>query len=180
MEEFRPDKPLWETHLFKYPTSPTVAGTMILKLHHSLGDGYSLMGVVLSCLHTASDPNVPLTFPSRRQRRFNNGVVKSLTGIVSAVCRTASDLGWSVFKGIDEKTPIRSGREGLQFMPMNTFTVSFSLNDIKKIKTKLQVVSFVMKNTYILKLRKKKSCLHVCSIHQPQLNVEKIHKMISS
>ncbi|KAA0031532.1 O-acyltransferase WSD1-like [Cucumis melo var. makuwa] len=139
MEEFRPDKPLWETHLFKYPTSPTVAGTMILKLHHSLGDGYSLMGVVLSCLHTASDPNVPLTFPSRRQRRFNNGVVKSLTGIVSAVCRTASDLGWSVFKGIDEKTPIRSGREGLQFMPMNTFTVSFSLNDIKKIKTKLQV-----------------------------------------
>lgn len=60
MEEFRPDKPLWEAHLFKYPTSPTVAGTMVLKVHHSLGDGYSLMGVVLSCLHTASD----LTFLS--------------------------------------------------------------------------------------------------------------------
>lgn len=145
MEEFRPDKPLWEAHLFRYPTSAAAAGTMILKLHHSLGDGYSLMGVVLSCLHTASDSNIPLTFPSRRRRPIHDGVLKSLSRVASAVCRTASDLGQSVLKGGDEETPIRSGREGVESMPMTTFTMSFSLDDIKKIKTKLDVVSFVFR-----------------------------------
>ncbi|KAJ1389769.1 O-acyltransferase, WSD1, N-terminal [Sesbania bispinosa] len=50
------DKPLWEIHVIKYPTS-NAAGTLIFKLHHALGDGYSLIGALLSCLQRADDPS---------------------------------------------------------------------------------------------------------------------------
>ncbi|KAJ1397528.1 O-acyltransferase, WSD1, N-terminal [Sesbania bispinosa] len=61
MERTPQDKPLWEIHVIKYPTS-NAAGTLIFKLHHALGDGYSLMGALLSCLRRADDPSLPLTF----------------------------------------------------------------------------------------------------------------------
>jgi hypothetical protein len=50
---FPQSKPLFEIHIFKYPTS-NAAGNIIFKLHHSLGDDYSLMGALLSCLRTKS------------------------------------------------------------------------------------------------------------------------------
>ncbi|GAB4824999.1 hypothetical protein Ancab_007872 [Ancistrocladus abbreviatus] len=49
MEQLPQDKPLWEFHIVKYPTS-NAAGHGIFKIHHALGDGYSLMGAFLSCL----------------------------------------------------------------------------------------------------------------------------------
>ena len=53
-------QPLWEIHLIKYPTS-NAAGTIIFKIHHAIGDGYSLMGALLSCLQRADNPSLPLT-----------------------------------------------------------------------------------------------------------------------
>ncbi|XP_006582315.2 O-acyltransferase WSD1 isoform X2 [Glycine max] len=54
------NKPLWEIHIINYPTS-NAAGTLIFKLHHALGDGYSLMGALLSCL----------------QRNFGSSLIKT-------------------------------------------------------------------------------------------------------
>ncbi|KAG5020894.1 hypothetical protein JHK82_016807 [Glycine max] len=65
MERTPQDKPLWEIHVIKYPTS-NAAGTLIFKLHHALGDGYSLVGALLSFLQRADDPSLPLLFPSRK------------------------------------------------------------------------------------------------------------------
>ncbi|KAK7826626.1 o-acyltransferase wsd1 [Quercus suber] len=65
MEHFSQNKPLWEIHIVKYPTS-NAAGTIIFKLHHALGDGYSLMGALFSCLQRADNPFLPLTFPSHQ------------------------------------------------------------------------------------------------------------------
>ncbi|EPS63572.1 hypothetical protein M569_11213 [Genlisea aurea] len=59
------DRPLWEIHVVKYPTK-VAAGNLVFKIHHSLGDGYSLMGALLSCLQRLDDPLMPLTFPSRK------------------------------------------------------------------------------------------------------------------
>ncbi|XP_031255338.1 O-acyltransferase WSD1-like [Pistacia vera] len=58
MEEFAKSRPLWEIHIFKYPTT-TAPGVLIFKLHHSLGDGFSLMRALLSCLQRADDPSLP-------------------------------------------------------------------------------------------------------------------------
>jgi hypothetical protein len=43
MDQFPQNKPLWEVHIIQYPTT-NAAGNLIFKFHHSLGDGYTLMG----------------------------------------------------------------------------------------------------------------------------------------
>ena len=62
-KRFPQDKPLWEVHVIKYPNS-NAAGNLIFKLHHALGDEYSLVGF-LSCLQRYINPSLSLTFPSR-------------------------------------------------------------------------------------------------------------------
>ncbi|GLU06413.1 hypothetical protein SLE2022_234520 [Rubroshorea leprosula] len=61
MEQLPQNRPLWEIHIIKYPTRHA-AGNLVFELHHALGDGFSLMGAVLSCLQRADDPSRPLTF----------------------------------------------------------------------------------------------------------------------
>uniref|UniRef100_A0A2N9FDD5 Uncharacterized protein n=1 Tax=Fagus sylvatica TaxID=28930 RepID=A0A2N9FDD5_FAGSY len=112
MDRFPQHKPLWEVHIVKYPTS-NAAGNVIFKLHHALGDGYSLMGSLLSCLQRADNPSLPLTFPSHQSSKPKNGREK------------------------DDRTPIRSGNEGLEYRPIVISTMIFSLDRIKHIKTKL-------------------------------------------
>ena len=148
LERFPQDKPMWEVHIVKYPTS-NAAGNVIFKLHHALGDGYSLMGALLSCLQRADNPSLPLTFPSLRSSKLNKNQEKSLfcrvPQFLSSVFNTIYDVSWSILKSSlleDDKTPIRSGNEGTEFHPTAITTLTFSLDEIKLIKTKLGVVRF--------------------------------------
>ncbi|KAL1555606.1 wax ester synthase/diacylglycerol acyltransferase 4-like [Salvia divinorum] len=133
--------PLWEIHIVKYPTK-NAAGNAIFKLHHSLGDGYSLMGALLSCLQRADDPSMPLTFPSAgtriRRKKFLQRIPRFFTGLV----HTAHDFGWGLFKSTlikDDKSPIRSGVDGVEFRPIVTTTTMFYIDQLKQIKSKLNV-----------------------------------------
>lgn len=144
MDPLPQDRPLWEVHIIKYPTSKA-AGHTIFKLHHALGDGYSLMGALLSCVQRADNPSLPLTFPSTRSSsevKSNNttGVISWLPRTLSAIFKGASDFGWSFLKSTcnaDDKTPIRSGSKSLGFHPNKISTVELSLDQIKLIKAKL-------------------------------------------
>ncbi|KAA8526362.1 hypothetical protein F0562_008435 [Nyssa sinensis] len=73
VDQLPQSRPLWEVHLIKYPTSDA-AGSIIFKLHHALGDGFSLMGALLSCLQRADNPSLPLTFPSHDPTPIRSGV----------------------------------------------------------------------------------------------------------
>ncbi|KAL1819769.1 hypothetical protein ACET3Z_014638 [Daucus carota] len=84
MEELPASLPLWQIHKFKYPTSSGVQGSVIFKLHHSLGDGYSLMGALLSCLQRADNPSLPLTFPSRQSSSKTNAKNSNVSFIRAA------------------------------------------------------------------------------------------------
>ncbi|XP_058730388.1 wax ester synthase/diacylglycerol acyltransferase 4-like [Vicia villosa] len=134
------DKPLWEIHIINYPTK-NATSTIIFKLHHALGDGYSLMAALLSCLQRADDPSLPLTFPSRPQfdsKYTKKSLFKSLYQIFSSV----SDFGSSIIKTRmipDDITPIRSGYEGIDSQPVILSNISFSLDQIKQIKSNLGV-----------------------------------------
>lgn len=146
MEAFAKSRPLWEIHIFKYPTT-TAAGVLIFKLHHSLGDGFSLMGALLSCLQRADDPSLPLTFPSVRLLSNNTSLMKILPKIFSVVFNTVSDFCWSVRKSTvleDDKTPIRSGDDGVEFRPISMATMGFSLDHIKQIKANLGAVLLII------------------------------------
>ncbi|CAL2247480.1 unnamed protein product [Prunus armeniaca] len=135
-ERFPQGKPLWEVHIINYPTS-NAAGNIIFKFHHALGDGYSLMGALISSLQRADDPSLPLNFPSRQrsESKRENFVTKTF----SAVCNTISDF-WSASLKImkeDDLTPIKSGNDAIEFRPSTVSTMTFSLDQIKSIKNKL-------------------------------------------
>ncbi|XP_027909849.1 O-acyltransferase WSD1-like isoform X1 [Vigna unguiculata] len=146
MERTAQDKPLWEIHVIKYPTS-TCAGTLIFKLHHALGDGYSLMGALLSSLQRADDPSLPLSFPSRKSSSSSSsssekGFFRWFSSTVFSFFNSISDFGWSIAKSTvveDDISPIRSGEEGLESLPCVISNISFSLDQVKSIKSKLGV-----------------------------------------
>ncbi|KAI3457227.1 hypothetical protein Pfo_013890 [Paulownia fortunei] len=144
-EQLPQNQPLWEIHIVKYPTE-NAAGNLIFKLHHSLGDGYSLMGALLSCLQRVDNPLMPLTFPSRqpnvRPNAGGNALYRRVPRFFTGLVYTACDFGWSLFKSSlikDNKSPIRSGEDGVEFRPIVTSTTTFSIDQIKQIKSRLKV-----------------------------------------
>lgn len=148
-EKFSQNRPLWEIHVFKYPTSDA-AGNIVFKLHHSLGDGYSLMGALLSCLQRVDNPSLPLTFPSRQKSNLNNsnkakGYInnfKIVPRFFKGIVNTLYDFGWSTLKSTlieDDRTAIHSGDDGVEFRSPVLVTKTFSLDRLKQIKANLNV-----------------------------------------
>ncbi|KAK7340269.1 hypothetical protein VNO77_20971 [Canavalia gladiata] len=142
MEKMPQRKPLWEVHVIKYPTS-NGAGTLIFKFHHAIGDGYTLMGLLISCLQRADDPSLPLSFPSRKSsKNTNNFFFRRVPKCFSTAFNSVKDFGWSFMKSTlleDDKTPIRSAAEALEFRPLVISHTTFSIQHIKQIKSKLGV-----------------------------------------
>ncbi|KAL3714579.1 hypothetical protein ACJRO7_006486 [Eucalyptus globulus] len=145
MQPFPQGQPLWEIHIIKCPTSEAQE-TLIFKLHHALGDGYSLVAALLSCLQRADDPSLPVTFPSVKKFSSANkdhrniGLRKVVSRCFSPLVNTVRDFGWSLLKSTcvkDDLSPIRSGSESLQ--PFSVSTITFSLDQIKEIKSRFRV-----------------------------------------
>ncbi|XP_058092156.1 wax ester synthase/diacylglycerol acyltransferase 4-like [Magnolia sinica] len=135
------NRPLWEIHIIKYPTS-NAAGTVVFKLHHALGDGFSLMGALFSCFKRADDPSLPLTFPTKNpslKSHWKAEAWKKVSNIAAGCWYTASDFVQSVLHGTvleDDRTAIRSGTPQLEFEQFTISTVTFSLDRIRRIKSK--------------------------------------------
>ncbi|XP_047334180.1 wax ester synthase/diacylglycerol acyltransferase 4-like [Impatiens glandulifera] len=148
LQELPRGRPLWEIHIIKYPTR-SVAGNLIFKLHHALGDGFSLMGALLSCLQRADNPNLPLTFPNIRGSEpklgstdGKQGIFPRMGNVFSIFFNTISDFGFGLVKSAlvgDGSTPVRSGDSGVEFNPIDICTVTFGLDQLKRIKSNLQV-----------------------------------------
>ncbi|KAL2330001.1 hypothetical protein Fmac_017582 [Flemingia macrophylla] len=144
MEQLPQSRPLWEIHIINYPTNDA-SSSVIFKLHHALGDGYSLIGALLSCLQRADDPSLPLSFPSLRPSKPESSTEsfwRRFSWMLASAFNTVSDFGWSVLKSSiisDDKTPIRSGDEGTEFRPISITNMDFSIDHIKEIKSRLGV-----------------------------------------
>ncbi|XP_039135416.1 O-acyltransferase WSD1-like [Dioscorea cayenensis subsp. rotundata] len=136
MEPLPFSKPLWDVSVIKYPTS-TAAGTFVFRLHHALGDGYSLMAALFSCLKRVDDPSLPLTFPSSKPRRRWDSFLGFAQELSYACVNTIRDFGWSLMKSSvieDSVSAIRSGVPFVESRPINLSYFELSLDDIKTIK----------------------------------------------
>ncbi|KAM0942251.1 putative O-acyltransferase, WSD1, O-acyltransferase WSD1 [Dioscorea sansibarensis] len=139
MEPLPFSRPLWDVNIIKYPTS-TAAGTLIFRLHHALGDGFSLMAALFSCLKRADDPSLPLTFPSSKPRRGWDSFLGFAHELTYACVNTIRDFGWSLMKSSvmeDSVSAIRSGVPFVESRPINLSYFELSLEDIKTIKKKV-------------------------------------------
>ncbi|VAI20331.1 unnamed protein product [Triticum turgidum subsp. durum] len=60
-------RPLWEFHFLDFPTSEA-ASTAVIRLHHSLGDGMSLITLLLASARSVADPTRLPAMPEQPAR----------------------------------------------------------------------------------------------------------------
>lgn len=131
------DKPLWEIHLL------LAHRTLYFRLHHALGDGISLMSLLLSCCRRADDPTQPLTVGGvgggAQRRRWSAwtllmAVWYTLIYVLEFTLRAA----WR-----RDKTTAVSGGEGVELWPRKLATARFRLDNMKAVKRAVEnAVSF--------------------------------------
>ncbi|KAL7106923.1 hypothetical protein ACP275_06G022300 [Erythranthe tilingii] len=148
-----PTKPLWEIHILNVKTSDANS-TVIFKIDHSIGDGVSLISLVLACaaMRNSGGEYLPVV-PSKKQktniiadRNSNIGskmkkLFLSVWTILLVVFYTLIDLIILLATLLflkDTKTPIR-GERGVENTPKRFIHRILNLDDVKLVKTAMHV-----------------------------------------
>ncbi|MED6135757.1 hypothetical protein PIB30_049647 [Stylosanthes scabra] len=126
------EKPLWEIHILR------AHNCAVLRVHHSLGDGISLMSMFLASCRKLHDPRFLPTIPSSSSSSSSS--CSRSTGWLNILWNLVVTL-WFCFEFIlrcvcvrDRKTSL-SGGAGVELWPRKIATASFSLQDMKTVKT---------------------------------------------
>ncbi|XP_021729094.1 O-acyltransferase WSD1-like [Chenopodium quinoa] len=64
-------KPLWEIRILSIKTKDANS-IAVFRIHHSVGDGISLMSLVLACTRKTSDPNALPTLPTKDTKKLDD------------------------------------------------------------------------------------------------------------
>ena len=148
LRRFPPSRPRWEFHFLNYKTS-TASATMIMNLHHSLGDGPSLMSLLFASSTRADNPTLPTSEctqllqqqPESQKSQIHwftlhKLVWQRLLTVVLIMWWTLLDLISSLLRlnwMDDSNLPIR-GPPGVEWMPKVMSSATFSMGDIQPIK----------------------------------------------
>ncbi|KAK4789713.1 hypothetical protein SAY86_017017 [Trapa natans] len=139
-------RPLWELHLLNVRTSDAEA-VGVLRIHHSMGDGASLMSLLLACTRKTSDPDSLPTVPL--QNRAGSGrpaagfwwFFWAIWAAVKLFWNTVVDLSLFIATFLflkDTETPIK-GKSGVAKTMKRFVHRTVSLDDIKLVKNKLNM-----------------------------------------
>ncbi|KZV37227.1 hypothetical protein F511_25025, partial [Dorcoceras hygrometricum] len=125
------DKPLWEIHIL------AAHRTAVFRVHHALGDGISLMSLLLTCCRRVDDPEkMPsiggvgtASSPLMRTRW-------SVWSIVKTVWYTLVFVVEFVLRGLwrRDRTTAVSGGSGVEFWTRRLATARLQLDDMKTVK----------------------------------------------
>ncbi|GKA69771.1 O-acyltransferase WSD1-like protein [Tanacetum coccineum] len=108
---FGTDKPLWEVHLL---TSHKCA---VIRVHHAVGDGISLLSLLLTMCRKADDPK---KLPAVNQVVWFT-MVFMFDFIGRALC-------------VRDETTVVSGGAGVELWPRKLVTARFLIDDMKTVK----------------------------------------------
>ncbi|CAL5377396.1 unnamed protein product [Camellia sinensis] len=128
------DKPLWEVHLLR------PYNCILFRIHHALGDGISLMSMLLACCRRADDPDRRPTIESvgaskergERERRWNRVVERGVKAVWLTVVFVVEFVMRSLWVR-DRRTAV-SGGAGVELWPRKLATAKFLLDDMKAVK----------------------------------------------
>ncbi|KAL0709422.1 hypothetical protein Bca4012_016400 [Brassica carinata] len=140
-------RPLWDIHILNVKTSDAEA-VGVVRTHHTLGDGTSMVSLLLACTHKTSDPNtVSTTIPSLKRREMykNKGwFLRSMFAVGSTmrlIWNTVVDM-LLLFATMlflkDTKTHLKGG-EDVGSNPKRFYHRTISLDDIKLIKNTMNM-----------------------------------------
>lgn len=131
-------KPLWDLHLLDIKTTDD-EGTGVFRFHHSLGDGLSLMTLLLACTRKSSDPDSLPTLPISKNTgyikftRFWSVLEVFWNSIVAVVMFVLTVLFLK-----DTETPLK-GSIGVENRPRRFVRKCVSLADIKVVRDVMNV-----------------------------------------
>ncbi|KAF8377575.1 hypothetical protein HHK36_030957 [Tetracentron sinense] len=131
------DKPLWEFHLLRNQRC------CVLRFHHALGDGISLISLALACCRRVHHPDQPATISSSS----SSSKISNTTSTGTKICRKVWGLvavAWFTLVFVvgfllrslwvkDAKTAL-SGGAGVELWPRKIATARFVLEDMKAVK----------------------------------------------
>lgn len=143
-------QPLWDIHILNVKTSDAEA-VGVFRIHHSLGDGTSLMSLLLTCTRQISNPEALPTIPvkksnEKKDRRDYGRIWGWLLGVcwfLVMMWNTAVDIimfGATVLFLKDSESPIK-GPPGVELLPRRFVYRTVSLEDIKMVKNAMNAVS---------------------------------------
>lgn len=141
-------KPLWDLHILDIKTSEA-EGICVFRFHHYLGDGMSLMNLLLSCTCKVSDLEALPTLPSNNKSSVTK--VPSIWLGFTILWNSFVALVMFVLTALfleDTKTPMK-GSEGVEQRPRCFVIRSISLDDIKFVKRAMNAVNF-LHNFYLM------------------------------
>ncbi|XP_047058115.1 wax ester synthase/diacylglycerol acyltransferase 11-like [Lolium rigidum] len=149
-------RPLWELHVLDFPTSEATAA-VVLRVHHSVGDGVSLLSLFIACTRRASDQASLPALPSTTAGRRRAGPVYALSSrprlspswdalaaiaawvvsflvllwhtVVDVVCFVATATSI-----LGDPPTLFKGAEGVEFRPKRFMNRTLRLDDVKYIK----------------------------------------------
>lgn len=140
-------KPLWEVHILNAKTSDAEA-ICVVRCHHALGDGASILSLILASTRKTSDPKAfsTLHVPKRRES-YNHRRECSFFRLVLAVCSTVR-LIWNTLVDSflcvatiiflkDTDTPLKGRPSALKKFSHRIV----SLDDFKLIKNAMEMVN---------------------------------------
>lgn len=124
------DKPLWEVHVL------TACNCVVLRLHHALGDGVSLMSMFLnSCRKAGKEDEVPSMGGGGERKQRRRTWREVLIGLVKMIVFSLVFCVEFLLRLLvsDRKTVV-SGGDGVELWPRKLSTARFSLEDMKTVK----------------------------------------------
>ncbi|CAI0556889.1 unnamed protein product [Linum tenue] len=132
-EPLRSDKPLWEIHLL------TEERCAVLRIHHALGDGISLMSMLLADCRKSGNPDAIPSLPAseagrRRRRRSWAAAAAELVMMVVYSLVYCLEFTLRVLCVGDRRTGI-SGGAGTELWPRKLATAKFLIEDMKTVKS---------------------------------------------
>ncbi|PON51356.1 O-acyltransferase [Parasponia andersonii] len=147
-------KPLWEVHVINLKISDA-EGVGVFRIHHSLGDGTSLMSLLLACTRQTADPTALPTLPAAEKRRKEvkggggGGFIRSYSQCFLLGFSWLLRLLWNTLVDVvvfmatasflkDTQTPIE-GHPGSVKNPRRIVYKTVSLDDMKLVKNAMNM-----------------------------------------
>ncbi|XP_059634377.1 wax ester synthase/diacylglycerol acyltransferase 11-like isoform X2 [Cornus florida] len=129
-------KPMWDFHHLNVKTSDAEA-VSILRAHHSIGDGTSLMSLLLACTRKVSDPKA---LPDISVTKKSNAIhSRGFFSIFQMAWNTVIDVIMFMMTALflkDTETPLK-GSLGVELRPRRFIHRTVSLDDIKLVKNSM-------------------------------------------
>ncbi|KAL1819642.1 hypothetical protein DCAR_0415945 [Daucus carota subsp. sativus] len=131
-------KPLWDIHLLNVKTSDAEA-FLIYRIHHSIGDGMSLMALILAHSRQVSDPSALPTLPAMN-KESNFLKLRGFRSVVYVLWNTLIAIFMFVLTALflkDTRTPLK-GPPGVELKPRRFVRRTIDLQDFKSVKNAMQ------------------------------------------